>query len=66
MKNRKYESEAMLFLRTLLNKPGSHEERMKLRATWWDKEAIDQEEQQTYHESEVKHDSYVYFSYPKH
>lgn len=64
MKNRSYKSEAMEFINTLLSKPGNHEEQMKLRSTWWDKEFINQEEQDSYAQSEVKHDSYVYFSYP--
>ncbi len=65
MQNTKYQSEAMQFIYTLLQKPGNHEQQMQLRNTWWDKEFIDSDEQQAYAESEVKHDSYVYFSYPK-
>ena len=66
MKNTSYKSEAMEFIRTLLNKPGNHEQQMKLRSTWWDKDDIDQQEQQEYAQSAVKNHSYVYFSYPKH
>ncbi len=65
MKNTKYTSEAMNFINTLLNQPGLHQEQMKLRSTWWDKDFIDQDEQKAYAESEVKHDGYVYFSYPQ-
>ncbi len=65
MKNTKYTSEAMNFINTLLNQPGLHQEQMKLRRTWWDKDFIDQDEQKAYAESEVKYDGYVYFSYPQ-
>lgn len=64
MKNTAYKSEAMQFINTLLEKTGNHEHQMQLRNTWWDKDFIDQEEQKTNHESEVRHSSYVYFSYP--
>ena len=64
MKNTKYTSEAMNFINTLLNQAGSQEERLELRSTWWDRDFIDIAEQKAYHNSEVKHDSYVYFSYP--
>ncbi len=66
MKNTSYKSEAMEFIRTLLNKPGTHEQQIKLRSTWWDKGDIDQQEQQEYTQSTVKNHGYVYFSYPKH
>lgn len=64
MKNTAYKSEAMQFINTLLETPNNHEHQMQLRNTWWDKGFIDQEEQKSNHESEVKHTSYVYFSYP--
>lgn len=65
MKNTSYKSEAMQFINTLLNKPGNHEKQMKLRSTWWDTDFINQDEQKSYAESEVKNDGYVYFSYDK-
>jgi len=64
MKNTKYVSEPTEFIKSLLTKPEIRKDQQKMRSTWWDKGFIDQEEQETYHESEVKHDGYVYFSYP--
>ena len=64
MKNVSYVSDATLFINELLSKPGNHEQQMKLRSTWWDKDFVDQEEQENYAESELKKDAYVYFSYP--
>ncbi|MBX9597950.1 MAG: DUF3460 family protein [Burkholderiales bacterium] len=63
MKNTKYVSEATTFINGLLNKPGNHEQQMKLRSTWWDTAFRDQDEVKHAAESEVKHDGYVYFSY---
>jgi hypothetical protein len=62
--NRSYQSEQMQFINTLLEKPGNHEHQMELRSTWWDKGFIDSDEQVAYAESEIKHDAYVYFTYP--
>lgn len=64
MKNTKYVSEATEFLRGLINKPEIREDQHKMRSTWWDKGFIDQEEQENYAKDEIKHDGYVYFSYP--
>lgn len=66
MKNRSYKSEAMDFIRTLLDKSGNHEEQMKLRSTWWDKDEVNLDEIKQNEESAIKNNGYVYFSYPKH
>ena len=63
MANKAYKSEAMDFIKTLLEKPGNHEQQMKLRSTWWDKGFIDQDEQRINSESNIKPQAYVYFSY---
>ena len=65
MKDTKYTSEATNFINGLLNKPGNHEQQMKLRSTWWDTKFRDQDEMKREAVSEVKHDAYVYFSYNK-
>ena len=64
MANKAYKSEAMDFIKTLLEKPGNHEQQMKLRSTWWDKGFINQDEQEVNRESSIKSQAYVYFSYP--
>lgn len=63
MVNRSYQSDTMQFINTLLNKPGNHEQQMKLRSTWWDKDAAEVEFEQQLEKSEIKHDAYVYFTY---
>ena len=65
MQNTKYQSEEMQFINTLLNKPGNHKKQMELRSTGRDQDFIDRDEQQSYADSEIKHNSYVYFSYSK-
>lgn len=64
MANKAYKSEAMDFIKTLLDKPGNHEQQMKLRSTWWEKDFMDQDEQRINSESNIKSQAYVYFSYP--
>ncbi|MEN9947168.1 MAG: hypothetical protein RLZZ293_1554 [Pseudomonadota bacterium] len=65
MKNTSYQSEATQFINTLLTKPGNHQQQMQLRSTWWDKDFIDEQEQQEYAQAKVPHQAYSYFSYSK-
>lgn len=64
MKNTSYISEATLFLNSLLSQEPIHQQQQQLRHTWWDKEFIDQEEQQSYAQNSVKANAYAYFTYP--
>ncbi len=48
----------------LQEKPELIDKQKTLRNTWWDRGFIDQEEQESYSQSEVSKPGYVYFDYP--
>ena len=52
------------FISNLLHKkPQIKAKQKELRSTWWDKEFVDNEEQQTYKESALPKHGYAYFDY---
>lgn len=60
--NKKYVSDATLFLRQMLkDKPELREKQKELRSTWWDHDDIDPEEQKKYKESSVSPNGYSYY-----
>lgn len=60
-----YESDATQFLKKFLQEnPEVAEQRGKLRATWWDKKLVD-EEQTGFAEARVNKKGYEYFPVPE-
>lgn len=62
--DRKFVSEVDNFINNLLQKkPQIKATQKQLRSTWWDKDFIDNEEQQTYKDSQAPKHGYAYFDY---
>ena len=62
--NRRFVSEVDTFINNLLQKkPQIKETQKRLRSTWWDKDFIDNEEQQIYKDSSTPKHGYAYFDY---
>ncbi len=61
-KNTSYVSDATLFLNEMLRKkPELKIKQKELRKTWWDRDDIDSEEQNTYKASEAPIHGYTYY-----
>lgn len=57
-------SDVDTFINNLLQKkPQIKANQQRLRSTWWDKDFIDNEEQQTYKDSSTPKHGYAYFDY---
>jgi hypothetical protein len=65
-KNTNYTSEAMNFIKSLLqNNPEILKKQEDLRKTWWDHDAHDVNDSKFLNESNLTEDSYKYFNYKK-
>ncbi len=63
-KNTNYVSELDQFINQLFKKnPELIEKQKQLRSTWWDREAIDQAEQELYLQNSAPRHGYAYFDY---
>lgn len=62
MKNTNYISEATKFIQELLDNPKIRNDQAATRATWWDKDFADSDEQANI-AKDLKPDAYPYFSY---
>lgn len=66
MKNTKYTSDAMNFIKTVVEKnPAIEAKQKKLRSTWWDKDASDIAIESELDKTNLKPTAYAYFDYSK-